>query len=231
VGRRRRQRNRSSEAAPALAPGWATVTRPAFGPWQWAGLALRHGVPLAGAFFSEAGAIDFLLLSLYGLALSLSGLGVVALAVATKPTRERNGFADNAMAWGLIATIGLVGALVVTALFGWVLAVVASMTETGLWHRSLAWGALAMTIGVVPGLAAQYRDDVRTQRPEAERQRRDQPQVFELMLAAGVVFLLGGPIAGAGRVGLVVMALLVTAMLVVRDVRPDLVRKLVPARR
>jgi hypothetical protein len=155
---------------------------------------------------------------------------VVALAVATKPTRARNGSGDSALAWLMIVGIGVVAALLVTALFGWVLALVASMTETGLWHRSLAWGALAMTIGAVPGLAAQYRDDVRAQRSEAERQRRDQPQVFELMLAAGVIFLLGGPIAGAGRVGLVVMALLVTAMLVVRDVRPDLVRKLVPAR-
>jgi hypothetical protein len=231
MGRRRRHRSATPQVATPATPGWTVVARPTLGPWQWLGLALRHGVPLAGAIFSESAAIDFLLLSLYGLGLSLSGLGVVALAVATRPTRAANGFADNAMAWALIAGIGLVAALVVTALFGWVLALVASMTDTGLWHRSLAWGALAMTVGAVPGLAAQYRDDIRTQRPEAERQRRDQPQVFELMLAAGVIFLLGGPIAGAGRVGLVVMALLVTAMLVVRDVRPDLVRKLVPARR
>jgi hypothetical protein len=231
MGRRRRHRSHAPQVATPAAPGWAIVARPTFGPWQWLGLALRHGVPLGGAIFSETGAIDFLLLSLYGLGLSLSGLGVVALAVATRPTREPNGFADTAMAWSLIAGIGLVGALVVTALFGWVLALVASMTETGLWHRSLAWGALAMTVGVVPGLMAQYRDDIRTQRPEAERQRRDQPQVFELMLIAGFIFLLGGPIAGMGRGGLVAMALLVTAMVVFRDVRPDLLRKLVPARR
>jgi hypothetical protein len=227
MGRRRRRQAKERETAP---PKWAPVPRPRFGPWQQAGLVLRHGVPLAGALFSPTGAIDFLLLTLYGLGLSLSGLGVVALAISTKPTRERAGLADTVASFALMAGIGLAGALVYTALVGWVLALVASFTDDGLWHASLGWGALAMTVGVVPGLVAQYRDDVQSQRSEDERRRRDQPQVFEVMLASGFLFLLSGPIAGLGWGGMVVLALLLTAMLLFRDVRPDLVRKLVPER-
>jgi hypothetical protein len=66
-----------------------------------------------------------------------------------------------------------------------------------------------------------YRDDRRGGLSEAQRQERDRPQVLLHVLCAGVLFFMWGLFGQFGTGGLVVLALLVTAVFTYRDLRPE----------
>ena len=76
----------------------------------------------------------------------------------------------------------------------------------------------------LPGMVLQYQQDLREQLPEDARKRRDQPVVGVHLFSAGFIFLLSGFALHWGRVGAVLLALLVTALFIFRDLRPDLAR-------
>ena len=73
----------------------------------------------------------------------------------------------------------------------------------------------------MPARAGLFDDD------EA-RKRRDNPLVGAHLLCAGFVFLLSGYAGDFDHAGRVVVAFLVTALFVFRDLRPDLVQALAP---
>jgi hypothetical protein len=110
-----------------------------------------------------------------------------------------------------------------TGLFGRVLALIASEDARSLLGTNFLASLGAIVLVALPGAAQQYRDDLRAGLSEEQRKQRDQPQVFVHLLSAGLIFLLSGWTAEYGHAGMIAMALLVTAVFIARDLRPDLV--------
>ena len=59
-----------------------------------------------------------------------------------------------------------------------------------------------------------------------ERKKRDQPVVGGLLMCAVLILMLSAYAAEWGHVGVILMALLSTALFIFRDLRPDLMREL-----
>ena len=103
----------------------------------------------------------------------------------------------------------------VNAKFGWNYAM-----------RRWAWFGCMLTLAALPGMVLQYRDDLRANLSEDARKRRDQPVVGVHLFSAGFIFLLSGFTLGWEGVGATLLALMVTALFIFRDLRPDLARAL-----
>jgi 4-hydroxybenzoate polyprenyltransferase len=88
-------------------------------------------------------------------------------------------------------------------------------------NAMLAWSLLGIVLGTIPALLKRYRDDRRAGLSETQRQQRDRPQVLVHVFCAGVLFFMWGLFGQFGYGGLVVLALLVTAVFIYRDLRPE----------
>jgi cobalamin synthase len=121
----------------------------------------------------------------------------------------------------MLGLVGLVVSLGLTAMFGWGLMMVASDTPGEVYNAMLGWSVFGIVLGTVPTLMKRYRDDRRGGLSEAQRQERDRPQVLLHVLCAGVLFFMWGLFGQFGTGGLVVLALLVTAVFTYRDLRPE----------
>lgn len=220
-------RRRASPATEGPTPPPRTMP----GPMQTASVVARHLVPLLGLWQSGGSVENFLLLGVFNIAFAIAGIAVVGVAVSTRDTNLGNGLANRIAAWLTLAAIGAFVALLLSALFGWVIAIIASHSPLGFWNRELGWLLLATIASALPGMARQYHDDVASKLPEAARKQRDQPMILGLVLCAGLIFLLSGYAANWGRFGVNLMALAITALSIFRDLRPDLMRKMVPVDR
>jgi MFS family permease len=207
-------------------PHWEPVGRPTFDRKQVVLIVAQHLVPLFGLWLYGGSVETFLLLSVFNIALAIAGLAVVGLAVSARQEVGDRGAADSLAALALLIAIGAVVALVLTGMFGWVIALIASESPLGLWNAQLGWSALAIVLAAVPATVRQYRADLAAKLPEQTRKRRDQPVVGGQLMCAGLIFVLSGYAASWGRFGVVFMAIAITALLVFRDLRPDLMRQL-----
>ena len=207
-------------------PYWEPLPRQRLTPFHILLVCARHGVPLAGLWLPGGSPENFLLLSVFNLAVAIAAIAVVGVAVSTRQEVGDRGGVDALAALALLSAIGIVAALLLTALFGWVIALIASASADGLWNAALGWSVLALVVAALPEMVMQYRHDLAAKLPEESRKRRDQPVVGGLLLCGGLILVLSGYAADAGRIGVVGMAIAVTALFLFRDLRPDLMREL-----
>lgn len=212
-------RSRPAHAGAVRKTRVAASLRPATA--RTAGVLLRHAVPLAGIFVLGWSAAQFLLLSVFSVCFDIACIGIIGVSVSTaQQDGTPVGFAATVAALlRLVATAAFVAALL-SVLFGWVIAVVVGATA---FDATLAWSALALIVAALPGLYGAYRADLRSGLDDAQRRRRDQPRIQVLLACGGMLAILSGYAAKAGRFGIVGMAIAVTALFVLRDLRPDLI--------
>jgi hypothetical protein len=195
---------------------------------QSVSIVVRPLVPLVARWVFRGSVENFLLLSVFDIALGIACLAVVGVAVSTRQELGDRGAADSIGALVALVAVGAAVTLVLTALFGWVIALIASESALGLWNAPLGWAALAIVLTAIPGVTGQYRADLAAKLPEAVRKRRDQPMVGGQLLGAGLVFLVSGYAAQGGQVGITLLAIAITGLFIFRDLRPDVVARLVP---
>lgn len=221
-----KKKNKDATRPPARQAGPAPVPRQPLTGIQAASTIVRNTVPLVGVLFLGHSAGNFVLLSVFNLALTIAGLGVIGVAV---PQHGKYISTSDLIAGiGSLLLIGMGITIVLTGLFGWAIAVFIDLTEHALFTRSLFWSALSIALCALPGMWQQYHDDVRSKLDDAQRKRRDQPLVFIHLLTAGLIFVFCPYAFEFGRSGMIAAALVVTAMFTFRDLRPDLMRKLAP---
>lgn len=227
--KRRKPRAPQAQAtkSPDQEPWWEPLAYQRLDGWQKASILARHLIPLAGLLLLGGSAAQFLLLCVFNIALTVTSIGTVGVSVSMREEMRSLGLANEIGSWGTLLAITLGFSALLTGLFGWVLALAASSLDAdGLWTKSLAWSVLAIVLCTGPDLFRQYRQDVAAKLPEEQRKRRDQPIVFMHLFCAGLIFLLSGYAIEAGRIGLTVLAFVVTALFIFRDLRPDLMRQL-----
>jgi hypothetical protein len=212
---------------PIAEPHWAPLARPALGRVQVASIVAQHLVPLVALWLLRGSVLNFLLLSVFNIAFGIAAIVAVGVGVSTRQELGDRGEADALAALGTLVVVTVVLTLLLTALFGWVIAVVASASAPGLWNAALGWSVLSVVLAALPGIVRQYRADLAAKLPDATRKQRDQPVILGQVLCAGLIFILSGYAPAGGRVGMIVLAVAVTALFIFRDLRPDLVRQLV----
>ena len=194
-----------------------------------ASIMLRHLVPLGFLLLLGGSAAQFLLLNVFNIALTITCIGTLGVSVSMRGEMRSLGLANEISSWGTLLAITIGFSLLLTGLFGWVLVLaVSQLDEGGLFTKSLWWSLLAIVLCAAPELFRQYRQDVASKLGEEQRKRRDQPIVFIHLLCAGFIFVLSGYAFDMGRGGFVALAVLVTAIFIFRDLRPDLMRQLAP---
>ena len=222
-----RKRRKPSKLAPPTALPVPTP-RPRNSPLQTASIVVRNLLPLLGLWWTGGSVENFLLLGVFNIAFAIACIACIGVAVSTRATNGAHGTANELAAWLTLAGMCLFLTVLLTALFGWVIALLASRSPLGLWNAQLGWLLLATLASALPGLMRQYQWDAASGLPEDMRKRRDQPLIAGLVLSAGLLFVLSGQAADWGRFGVNLMAVAVTALALFRDLRPDLLRRLVP---
>jgi hypothetical protein len=204
------------------------LPRPSFTPMQTIAIVVRQLIPVIGVFVLGWSAGQFVLLSVFNICFSIVCIGVVGVLVSSRQEVGPSPNRADAIS-SLLTAIGLaiVGSVLLTAMFGWVVALFMVSAGDGLFETSLWMSALAMVISATPALVRQYQSDLSAGLDEATRKRRDQPNVLSLVLSAGLIFIASGYAGDFGRSGLSILAVLVTALFLFRDLRPDLMRELV----
>jgi hypothetical protein len=208
-------------------PHWAPLVRPTFSRIQVASIVAQHLVPLVALWLLRGSVENFLLLCVFNIAFTIAGIVAVGVGVSTEQELGDRGTANAAAHLATLAVVVVVLTLLLTALFGWVIALVASGTVLGLWNAQLGWSVLSVVVAALPGMVLQYRKDLAGKLPDETRKQRDQPVILGQVMCAGLIFMLSGYAPSFGRVGMILMALAVTALFIFRDLRPDLMRQLV----
>jgi hypothetical protein len=226
MGQSKRRKQRAEIGDGGAQPYWAPAARPNFTHAQQASIVARNLVPLACLAVFGGSVLQFLLLSVFNLAFTIAGIGTVGVAVSTRQEVTSTGVADQLGALVTLAAVCIGASLVLSVLFGWVIAVFAADEAQGLWDRTLWLSVLGIVVAALPGMVMQYRQDLLANLSEDERKRRDQPAVGVHLFSALFIFILSAYTLDWGRLGAVLMALAVTALFIFRDLRPDLARAL-----
>jgi hypothetical protein len=197
------------------------------GPAQVVAVLVRNLAPLAGVLAFGWSIGPFLLMSVFNIAFAIGCIGAVGVTVSQRQfasTTHPSAPGVLADLLRMLCTAGI-AAFLFSALFGWVVAVLAIEERASVFDRALLWSVAATIASAVPGLLAQYRHDLALGIGEATRKERDQPAVLVLLMSGGLVFILSGYAARFGNHGLWALAFAVTALFVLRDLRPDLLRE------
>ena len=227
MGRKRRKKRIDDvDGDGAATPYWSPVARPVFTRVQTASIVARHLVPLACLAFFGGSILQFLMLQVFNLAFTIVGIGAVGVAVSTRQEVKSTGWMDQLGALVTLALVCAIGSLVLSLLFGWIIVVAASYEAGGWLDAMLLYGMLGTVLAAFPGMVMQYQADLEAKLPEDARKRRDQPVVGVHLFSAAFIFLLSGFTLGWGQAGAIGLALLVTALFIFRDLRPDLARNL-----
>ena len=142
-------------------PHWEPLPRQSFTPAQTAGIVVRHLVPVAGVFVLDWSAGEFVLLSVFNICFSIVCIGVIGVVVST---RQEIGPSPNAAdaigTWLFAMLLALVGSVLLTAMFGWVVALLMVSDGGNLFEFSLLVPALIMVVSAAPALYRQYTTDL-----------------------------------------------------------------------
>lgn len=190
---------------------------------------LRHLPPLMGVLAFGWSAGQFLLSAVLNTTWPIGV--IVATNIGVSDRQAMRAPADEAAQTRdllRLAATAMIVALILGALFGWVVIVFATQVDTHTFGRPLL---LSFGMTILSGLAAafaQYRADLAAQLDEATRKRRDQPAIFALLASAAILFVVSANVAQFGRGALPVLVSVLTALFVVRDLRPDLLRRMLP---
>lgn len=207
-------------------PYWEPLPRKPLGKAQTIAIVVRNLIPLTCVLLFKAPALEFLLLCVFSLAISIACIGVAGVAVSTKTEEAKTGVHNTLGTWISLALIGLLISLLLTAMFGWIITLFASFTKEGIFTPTLLWSALAIVVSATSVLYFQFRADRLSGLSETQRKQRDQPVVLGHVLSAGLIFIMSGWLLNLGTLGLAVMTIAVTALFIFRDLRPDLMREL-----
>jgi len=207
-------------------PYWQPLPRQPLAPVQAALNVARNAIPVIGVLFFGWSAGQFLLISVFNIAFSVTCIGVVGAMVSTRKEQGNTGSVDEIAGWLTALACAALLSLFLTAMFGWVIAVITVSTGHPLFTPSLGWAAFTMIAAIAPMVLDQYRADMASDVTEAERKKRDQPRVMTLVISAGIIFVASGYSANLGRFGLSALVMFVSALFVLRDARPDLMREL-----
>jgi hypothetical protein len=233
MARKRRKPAPSPAPASAAAPSPLSAAPPARTPitrTQFTSILIRHAIPLAGLVVLGGTVENFLVLSVFDLSLAIACIGVIGVAVSTRPIRLASSPADTIGSWVLLVLVGAGATVGLTVMFGWVVALIAALSSPdGLWNKALGVSIVSIVGAAMPQLVQQYRSDVASGLSDAQRQQRDRPRIGGNLFCAGMIFVLGGFMAQFGHGGVVAMAFVITALLVFRDLRPDLMREVAGA--
>jgi hypothetical protein len=221
-----KQRHKEVSGDGAAQPYWSPLEHARMSRWQQASIVARNLVPLACLAWFGGSIMQFMLLTVFNLAFSIAGIATVGVAVSTRQEVASTGPADHVVVLLVLALVCAGVSLLLTGLFGWFFAVIASYEDEGLWNASLWWGVLAIVLGALPGMVMQYGEDLRAKLPEDARKRRDQPVVGVHLFCAALIVVLAGWTLDWGHAGAVALAIAVTALFIFRDLRPDLAREL-----
>ena len=190
---------------------------------------VRHLPPLVGVFAYGWSVGQFLVCAVFGTTW-LIGL-VAATGVIVSLRQDKGATPTRAEQLGDLARIAvtaLIAGLVLGALFGWIVVVVAMDGDARTFNRSLLIPlAMTMTAGLVSAFA-QYRADLAARLDEATRKRRDQPMIFALLASAAIIWFVSAHFAQAGRYAALALAVVLTVLFVVCDLRPDFLRRILP---
>jgi hypothetical protein len=190
---------------------------------------VRNFAPLSGVLVFGWSISPFLLVSVFNIGFAIGCIGAEGVTVS-----QRQMSAAPVRAFGMLADMlrmlctATLAATVLSALFGWVVAILALGENAQVFDRALLWSVSATIVSFLPGILAQYRHDLALGIDEETRKARDQPAVFGLLSSGGLTFILSGYAARFGNHGLAALAVLVTALFTFRDLRPDLMRAAAP---
>src|SRR4249919_1430386 len=183
----RKGRKAKPQAGNPAIPYWEPLARVRLSRGQQASIVLRHLVPLALLALFGGSVLQFLLLSVFNIAFTIAAIGTVGVAVSTRQEVRSTAWADQLGALFALAAVCIGASLMLSFLFGWVIALVVADEAKGLWDPSLWLGVLAIVASAVPGMVMQYQDDLRAGLSEEARKRRDQPVVGVHLFSAGFI--------------------------------------------
>jgi len=190
---------------------------------------LRHGLPLVGMLAYGWSAGQFLVCAVFNTTWPIGVIAATNIVVSDRlAARSAADVAPRSSDLLRVTAIALAVALVLGMLFGWIVVVAAAQGDAHTFDPSLLI-SVGMTIasGSVAAFT-QYRADLAARLDEATRKQRDQPAIFALLASAAIVFMVSGHLAQLGGFALPVSVCVLTALFIVRDLRPDLLRRIVP---
>ena len=225
VARKRERRGLVEGMQPAAASGPVR-----YGRIELAGIVVRNLIPLVMVVVFGWSIGQYVLLSVFDLTFTLASIAMVGVSVSHREVMNASGPLDAFGSWLGVVGAGAFVSLLLTAMFGWVVALMAWEADRRLFDPTLVWSALAIVLSAAPAMYRQYRVDVGSGLSEAVRKRRDEPRINGLMASLAAILLASFWAAQGGTIGLHVLAIAVTALSLMRDLRPDLLSRLLPAR-
>lgn len=191
-----------------------------------ASIVVRHLLPVATTLWFGWSIAQFLLLSLFNTCFTMGCIAACGVsATSLQAMRQRRSIFEQISMWVTLLCVTLGITLMFTAMFGWVIVVLA---PAGILRDRALWlSAAGIVVGALPGFVAQVRAELRANLSEKEHMRRDQPVTIVLVLSAAVVFIASGYAANwFGHYALIALMFAVTAFFIFRDLRPDLAHEL-----
>lgn len=227
----RRKSSRDAAAAKAPRVTWSALAPPRpQRPGEIAAILLRSAIPIAGMLWFGWSVVQFLLLTVFNLGLTIGNIGMVGVAVSTlreaAPQSVASGGARIGVGqWITLLVVTAFIALLLTVLGGWPIFVISDNGLGVLGEPALWTSALAMELAVIPAMRADMRCKLQSPLSLAELQARDQPRVGSAFLGVGVSMILSAWAAGRHGFGVVFLVLAFTAFGLLRELRPDLVHE------
>lgn len=201
------------------------AARPRFSALETTGIIARNLIPLVMILAFGWSLGQYLVLSVFNVTFSVASIAIVGVSVSHRESMHTSAI-EAVGSWLTVLIAGAFVAALLTALFGWVVALVAWQDDGHLFDRGLVLSALAIVVAAAPGMVARYRADAASGLTEELRKRRDQPEIGMLLGSAAMILFASLFAAQWGRVGVVLLALLVTGLSLARDLRPDLMQRL-----
>jgi len=189
----------------------------------------RHLPPLVGVFAYGWSVGQFLVCAVFNTTWQIGVIAATNIVVSERlATRSMPDASQRARDLWRLAMIALVAALFLGALFGWITVVVATQGDSHTFDRALLI-PLAMTISAgLVAVSTQYRADLAAQVAEATRKARDQPAIFALLASAAIIWFISAQFAQSGPHVAFALAIALTALFILRDLRPDFLRRILP---
>lgn len=192
-----------------------------------AGIVARNLIPLLMILAFGWSLGQYLVLSVFNLTFSVTSIAMVGVSVSHRESMHTTGL-DAFGSWLAVLGAGIFVSLLLAAMFGWVVALMAWESDGQLFDRSLVISVLAIVLAAAPGMHARFRADAASGLSEQQRIQRDRPEIDMQLASAAAILLASFFAAQWGRFGVVVLAIAVTLLSLLRDLRPDLLRGLLP---
>ncbi len=187
-----------------------------------AAIVVRNAIPIIGIVAFGWSAVQFLVLSVFNLAMSIVNIGLAGAIASTM--RGDGAMAARKVRFGELMKFlgaGVFLAVLLTTMGAWPIFVIAEK-DAGVLLRPGFWGAvLAIVIVSVPSVRAEIHAKLMSPLTLEQSKARDQPRVGIAFFGIGVSLVMSGWAAQFGSFGLVLLVIGFTAFALVRELRPD----------